>query len=240
LLFKQIGVIDVMAAITAEDGESQMTFTIDTENSITAYGAPEEAAAGTATPIDTFASQKELAKLAAAWPTERLVEIWNGFSGVVPFDQLKPVKRFTDRKSAVTRIWRAIQVLGEDQPQASIREAEAGLKVAQTAQVAPQAPSVAPEATKPRRRTSHAKNAPKAKKAAKAQETAGPREGSKTARVVALLQRKNGATLAEIMDKMAWQCHTVRGFMAGAMKKAGRTVESFKSDKGERTYRINQ
>jgi len=44
--------------------------------------------------------------------------------------------------------------------------------------------------------------------------------------------------LAEIMEKMGWQKHTVRGFMAGAMTKAGYTVESFKSDKGERTYRI--
>jgi hypothetical protein len=68
----------------------------------------------------------------------------------------------------------------------------------------------------------------------------GPREGSKTAQVVAMLQRKNGATLQEIMGKMGWQKHTVRGFMAGAMKKAGYSVESFKSDKGERTYRINQ
>jgi hypothetical protein len=74
---------------------------------------------------------------------------------------------------------------------------------------------------------------------AKAQESTGPREGSKTGQVVAMLQRKNGATLAEIMDKMGWQKQTVRGFMAGAMKKAGYTVESFKSDKGDRTYRIN-
>jgi predicted transcriptional regulator len=58
--------------------------------------------------------------------------------------------------------------------------------------------------------------------------------------VVALLKRENGATLAEIMEKMAWQEHTVRGFMAGAMKKAGYTVESFKPKGGERTYRINQ
>jgi hypothetical protein len=54
-----------------------------------------------------------------------------------------------------------------------------------------------------------------------------------------MLKRKNGATLEEVMDKMGWQKHTVRGFMAGAMKKAGYEVESFKSDKGERTYRIN-
>ena len=88
------------------------------------------------------------------------------------------------------------------------------------------------------KKTTPAKKAPE--KAAKAEETAGPREGSKTAQVVAMLQRKNGATLAEIMDKMGWQKHTVRGFMAGAMKKAGFTVESFKPEGGERTYRINQ
>jgi len=55
-----------------------------------------------------------------------------------------------------------------------------------------------------------------------------------------MLRRKNGATLAEIMAKMGWQKHTVRGFMAGAMKKAGYAVESFKPDGGERSYRINQ
>ena len=55
-----------------------------------------------------------------------------------------------------------------------------------------------------------------------------------------MLQRKNGATLAEIMKTMGWQKHTVRGFMAGAMKKAGYQVESFKPEGGERTYRINQ
>jgi hypothetical protein len=34
------------------------TFTIDTENNITAHGTPEEAAAATATPFDSFSSQK--------------------------------------------------------------------------------------------------------------------------------------------------------------------------------------
>ena len=54
-----------------------------------------------------------------------------------------------------------------------------------------------------------------------------------------MLKRETGATLAEIMSQMGWQKHTVRGFMAGAMKKAGYAVESYKSDKGERSYRIN-
>ena len=103
------------------------------------------------------------------------------------------------------------------------------------------AKGVKTKAAAPKKEAKAAKKATKApKKAAKAPESAGPREGSKTAQVVAMLQRKNGATLAEIMEKMGWQKHTVRGFMAGAMKKAGYTVESFKSDKGERTYRINQ
>jgi len=113
-------------------------------------------------------------------------------------------------------------------------------KAAKKAKPAPQKPRVAPAKAKATKKASAAKNAPKANKAANASETVGPREGSKTAQVIAMLQRKNGATLAEIMDKMGWQKHTVRGFMAGAMKKAGYTVESFKPDKGERTYRINQ
>ena len=58
------------------------------------------------------------------------------------------------------------------------------------------------------------------------------------AQVIAMLQRKNGATLGEIVNKMNWQKHTVRGFMAGAMKKAGYRVESFKPDGGDRTYRL--
>src|SRR4029077_1479131 len=98
----------------------------------------------------------------------------------------------------------------------------------------------APAKAKATKKATPAKKAPKGKKAAKAQETAGPREGSKTAQVVAMLQRKNGATLSEIMDKMGWQKHTVRGLMAGAMKKAGYDVESFKPEGGERTYRINK
>jgi len=45
-----------------------------------------------------------------------------------------------------------------------------------------------------------------------------------------MLQRKNGATLSEIIEKMGWQKHTVRGFVAGALKGAGYEVESFKPE----------
>ena len=95
--------------------------------------------------------------------------------------------------------------------------------------------------------TTSAKKARKAKKATTEAaesdgtktESTGPREGSKTTQVVAMLQREQGATLAEIMQTMGWQKHTVRGFMAGPMKKAGYTVESFNPEGGESSYRIN-
>ena len=206
------------------------TFTIDTDNNITAHGTPEEAAAATTTPFDTFASQKELAALAAAWPAERLVAIWNSLPGV------KPVKAFKSANAAASRIWERIQGLGD----AAKHEAEpAKPKAAKKAKGGAQAAKGAPPKAKATTKASPAKNAPKAKKAAKKREAAGPREGSKTAQVIAMLQRKNGATLAEIAEKMGWKSWTVRGFMAGAMKKAGFTVESFKPEGGERTYRIN-
>ena len=56
--------------------------------------------------------------------------------------------------------------------------------------------------------------------------------------MVDLLRRPEGASITELMEKMGWQRHTVRGFMAGAMKKAGHRVESFKPEGGERSYRI--
>ena len=99
----------------------------------------------------------------------------------------------------------------------------------------------APAKGKPSKKAIPAKKSPKGAKASKTTkaESGAPREGSKTAQVVTMLQRKNGATISEIMEKMGWQRHTVRGFMAGTMKKAGYEIESFKPEGGERTYRIN-
>ena len=51
----------------------------------------------------SFASEQELQELASEWPMKRLVEIWNRLPGV------EPVARFTDRKTAIARIWRALQ-----------------------------------------------------------------------------------------------------------------------------------
>ena len=66
------------------------TFTINADHNISAFATQEEAAAT----FDSFASQKELAELAAAWPPERLVAIWNSLPGV------KPVKSFKNTKAS--------------------------------------------------------------------------------------------------------------------------------------------
>jgi hypothetical protein len=224
-------VIDGMTAKSAEQRKLTMIFTIDEQNNITAFGSAEEAAATTATPFDSFGTEQEFAELVKAWPAERLVAIWNSLPGVTP------VKKFNDCTTAATRIWKSIQDLGETaKPEAQTAKPKAARKAKGGAQAAKGATAKG-KATK---QATSATKAPKGKWAAKTQLAREPREGSKTAQVVAMLQRKNGATLAEIMDKMGWQRHTVRGFMAGAMKKAGFTVESFKPEGGERSYRINK
>jgi hypothetical protein len=43
-----------------------------------------------------------------------LVDAWNSFAGVAPFDELRPVKKFTSRKTAVARIWAAVGHLATD------------------------------------------------------------------------------------------------------------------------------
>lgn len=62
---------------------------------------------------ERFGTERELATLAAKWPTSRLHEIWNAFPGT----QL--VRKFTDRKTAVRRIWNEAQKLNPFQTQRS-------------------------------------------------------------------------------------------------------------------------
>jgi hypothetical protein len=206
------------------------TYTIDADNNISAFASKKEAAAESTTPFDPFTSQSELAELAAEWPANRLVEIWNSLPGV------NAVTKFTNRKIATERIWKAIQSLGAAAQPGLATESEP-TPAEPVPNVGAQVPDVAPVAPDTALKSTRAKKAPKK---ATQPEGAGPREGSKTAQVVTMLQRKNGATLTEIMDQMGWQKHTVRGFMAGAMKNAGYSVESFKPDGGERTYRISK
>ena len=61
----------------------------------------------------------------------------------------------------------------------------------------------------------------------------------KGAAVLALLQREEGASLAEMMEATGWQRHSVRGFLAGKVKKRlGLKLESTPDGAGTRRYRI--
>lgn len=56
--------------------------------------------------------------------------------------------------------------------------------------------------------------------------------------VIALLSRPRGATLDEMMKATGWQAHSVRGFLAGTLKKKlGRPALSEVTDRG-RVYRV--
>ncbi len=65
------------------------------------------------------------------------------------------------------------------------------------------------------------------------------REGTKQSTLIELLKRPEGASLAEMVAATDWQQHTVRGAMAGALKKKmGLNIVSQKTDGQERKYRI--
>lgn len=71
-------------------------FTIDSENNITFHHSLKETGS-----IDaiSFVNQSDFNKLAAAWPAERLVDVWNSLPG------MKQAVKIKDRKKAYARIW---------------------------------------------------------------------------------------------------------------------------------------
>ncbi len=166
------------------------TFTIDSADHIEHTTGNRKPDAG-----DHFSSLDELGQLAELWPAARLVRIWNSLPSATA------VKRFTDRKTAVSRIWKALQNGGSNSAAKS----------------------------KTRR-----KNGARSNKAA-------ARAGTKKAHIVRLLQRPNGATVAEIMRATDWQPHTVRGFVSRALvHDLGLQVARFKREKGQPAYRLQR
>jgi Protein of unknown function (DUF3489) len=87
------------------------------------------------------------------------------------------------------------------------------------------------------------KKAKVGKKAAKPARTKGartPRAESKGAKILALIGRPKGATLAEIQKATDWQKHSIRGFLSTAAKKHGLKIESTKTDAGDRVYQVKK
>ncbi|MCU1326688.1 MAG: hypothetical protein JWN34_2058 [Bryobacterales bacterium] len=227
------------------------TFTIENEtNNITLHGSAKEAEA--AQNSEGFSSEADLGKLAANWPAARLVEIWNTMPGETP------VKKFKDRITAVSRIWRAMQNLADsvpaeflgDETEQPEKEPDGETAVAAECEIspdgatetldepeddtpdAPQSPNVAPE-------EAPSKNAAMAEVDAPKPPARKTRGGTKTETVLALMKQTGGTSLKIIMEATGWQAHSVRGFISGTLtKKMGLSVVSAKGENGERTYTI--
>ena len=105
-------------------------------------------------------------------------------------------------------------------------------KATKKARAGAQGAHVAPKKGKAAKKASPAKKAPKAAK------EKGTRDGSKAAKVLELLKRSDGATLAELMKATGWQAHSVRGFLSTAGKKHDLKIESTKTEAGGRVYKI--
>jgi Protein of unknown function (DUF3489) len=69
--------------------------------------------------------------------------------------------------------------------------------------------------------------------------TQARRTGTKQARLIDLLRRPEGATIEQMVEATGWRAHTVRGAMAGALKKRlGLTITSEKVEGRSRVYRV--
>ena len=151
---------------------------------------------------EAFVSERQLARLTASWPMAKLVEIWNGLPRV------KGTDRFTDRKIAVRRIWKAVQRLEVDSSRT--QAVHRGLHRRSATQVASN--SLAPASSSAR--------------------------STKADQILALLKRPSGATLKTIMAVTGWQAHSVRGFISGQLRKRmGLEVRSLERN-GDRVYTI--
>jgi hypothetical protein len=184
------------------------TFTIETDNTITAFAELEDALNHRVGAIEgTFASEDELAKLSAEWPIGRYVELWNSFAGVVPFTDLKPVKKFTDRKTAVSRIWRAVQAL----------------RPAPAQHAAPKAPA-APQATTETKADRKARTPRENSKKAIVLELLRRPDGATIADIMAATEWQAHSVRGFLSGSLA--------------KKMGLNIESTKRADGVRIYRI--
>lgn len=56
--------------------------------------------------------------------------------------------------------------------------------------------------------------------------------------IVTALRRPKGASISDLMDVTGWQAHSVRGALAGALKRRGLTISSTKPS-DQRLYKLD-
>lgn len=98
----------------------------------------------------------------------------------------------------------------------------------------PQAPEARPQpASRPAKgKAGAARNATRAKPRM-------ARSGTKTSKILRLLQRPHGATVGELVKATGWQPHSLRGFLSGVLKKKmALKIRSAPRDNGDRAYRL--
>ena len=135
-------------------------------------------------------------------------------------------------------------------------------RASEVATVTLQAAQVAPDKAAAQKAGGHKKSAPKRQKTAKAgkrvaasvkkpgkketasaspkPEASNPRRQSKGAKILEIIGRPKGATLAKIMKSTGWQAHSVRGFLSTACKKLAVKIDSTKAESGERVYQLRK
>ena len=86
-------------------------------------------------------------------------------------------------------------------------------------------------------KTSNSSNRSRSKTSSDAAPKTGSWTPSKLDRLITLLRQTNGASLEELCTVTGWQAHSVRGAIAGSLKKKGHVIMSERTD-GVRRYRI--
>lgn len=138
-------------------------------------------------------------------------------------------KKQTKADPALNRIWRN----DEDGRAVLLQITDAGLAAIG---VEPEGAESAPTGATKAPADDAAPNAAATKPAPKARTARG---GTKQALLIEMLRAENGATIAEIVEAIGWQPHTVRGAIAGALKKKlGLDVTSEKVEGRGRVYKL--
>lgn len=217
---------------------AKRTFLLTADNEITAYPTRKEAEAAADKCGDDchgFDSADSLEGALASLPAGRAVEIWNGLPGV------EAVKGFKSKGQAASRIFKQLSSLGDGtQDGEGTPEPEAAATPVKAKKPKPSRKAARePKPRKSPRKAKSGKMRPNANRSVLKRTNANvAKGGSKKAQVIGMISKKGGATLAAIMAETGWQVHTCRGMLATLKTKGGLNVESFKTDDGERAYRI--